>query len=78
MKAIIKAKSEAEATAKSLNVKLKKIVKYHDEENYYQPYAMHRMSVMADQGSSAKGSYPEIQPGEEVVRSSVVVTFEFE
>lgn len=78
MQAIINAKKEAEATAKSLKVKLKKIIKYHDEENYYQPYAMQRMAVMADQGSNPKGSYPEVQPGEEIVRSSVVVTFEFE
>jgi uncharacterized protein YggE len=56
-----------------LNVKLKKIVKYHDEENYYQPYAMQRVSAFAD-----KGSYPQLNPGEETVRSSVVVTYEFE
>jgi hypothetical protein len=73
LKAIINAKTEALETAKALNVKLKKIVKYHDEENYYQPYAMQRVSAFAD-----KGSYPQLNPGEETVRSSVVVTYEFE
>ena len=56
-----------------LNVKLKNIVKYHDEENYYQPYGMQRVMAMAD-----KGSYPQLHPSEETIRSSVVVTYEFE
>lgn len=73
MQAIVNAKKEALSTAKALNVTLKRIVKYHDEENYYQPYAMQRMATTA-----YKGSYVEVQPGEEVVRSSVEVTYEFE
>jgi uncharacterized protein YggE len=77
LQAIINAKVEAQETAKALNVKLKRIVKYQDEENFYQPYAMQRLAT-ATKTAELKGEGSQLFPSEEIVRSSVLVTYEFE
>ena len=76
IQAIVNAKVQAQSTANALNVKLKRIVKFaEDENNGFQPlYA--RAAMMASDNNESKNS--EIQAGEESVRSSVVVTYEFE
>ena len=76
IQAIVNAKVQAQSTASALNVKLKRIVKFaEDDNNGFQPlYARVAMSASSDSGS--KNS--EIQVGEESVRSSVIVTYEFE
>jgi uncharacterized protein YggE len=74
IQAIVNAKVQAQSTASALNVKLKRIIKFaEDENNGFQPlYARVAMSAMDNSKNS------EIQAGEESVRSSVVVTYEFE
>jgi|APGre2960657468_1045069.scaffolds.fasta_scaffold02033_6 hypothetical protein len=74
IQAIINAKVQAQSTASALNVKLKRIIKFaEDDNNGFQPlYARASMSA----SDNSKNS--EIQVGEESVRSSVVVTYEFE
>ena len=76
IQAIVNAKVQAQSTASALNVKLKRIVKFaEDDNNGFQPlYARVAMSASADSGSQNS----EIQVGEESVRSSVIVTYEFE
>jgi len=71
--AIINAKAEAQETAKALNVKLKRIVKYNDMENFYQPYAMQRVSSVVDKVEDS-----QLYPSEEIIKSSVEVIYEFE
>ena len=74
IQAIVNAKVQAQSTASALNVKLKRIIKFaEDENNGFQPlYARVAMSATNNSTNS------EIQVGEESVRSSVVVTYEFE
>jgi uncharacterized protein YggE len=75
MQAILNAKVQAQSTANALNVKLKRIVKFaEDENNGFQPlYARSAMALSNKEDDDLK-----IQPGEEAVRSSVIVTYEFE
>ena len=75
MQAILNAKVQAQSTANALNVKLKRIIKFaEDDNNGFQPlYARSAMAVSEKVGNDLK-----IQAGEETVRSSVVVTYEFE
>lgn len=76
MQAIVNAKIQAESTANALNVKLKRIVKFAEDENAdLQPlYARSAMAV----SDTEESKNPKIQAGEETVRSSVIVTYEFE
>ena len=74
MQAIVNAKVQAQATANALNVKLKRIVKFAEDDNGLQPiYARNAMAL-----SENKAKNLEIQAGEETVSSSVIVTYEFE
>ncbi len=74
MQAIVNAKVQAQATANALNVKLKRIVKFAEDDNVLQPiYARSSMAL-----SENKAKNLEIQAGEETVSSSVIVTYEFE
>ena len=74
MQAIVNAKVQAQATANALNVKLKRIVKFAEDDNALQPiYARSSMAL-----SENKAKNLEIQAGEETVNSSVIVTYEFE
>jgi uncharacterized protein YggE len=75
MQAILNAKVQAQSTANALNVKLKRIVKFaEDENNGFQPlYARSAMAVSEKSDNNLK-----IQAGEETIRSSVIVTYEFE
>ena len=75
MQAILNAKVQAQSTANALNVKLKRIVKFAEDDNTgFQPlYARSAMAVSEKAGNDLK-----IQAGEEAVRSSVIVTYEFE
>jgi uncharacterized protein YggE len=75
MQAILNAKVQAQSTANALNVKLKRIVKFAEDDNgSFQPlYARSTMAVSDKDENNLK-----IQAGEETVRSSVVVTYEFE
>ena len=75
MQAILNAKVQAQSTANALNVKLKRIVKFAEDDNSgLQPlYARSTMAVSDKDENNLK-----IQAGEETVRSSVVVTYEFE
>jgi hypothetical protein len=75
MQAILNAKVQAQATANGLNVKLKRIVKFsEDDNNGFQP--LYARSAMAISGKDQ--DQLNIQAGEEAVRSSVIVTYEFE
>jgi len=76
MQAIVNAKTQAESTASALNVKLKRIVKFAEDENadLQSPYA--KSAVVVSDTEESKN--PKIQAGEETVRSSVIVTYEFE
>jgi hypothetical protein len=75
MQAILNAKVQAQATANGLNVKLKRIVKFaEDDNNGFQP--LYARSAMAVSGKDQ--DQLNIQAGEESVRSSVIVTYEFE
>ncbi|MFM6972575.1 MAG: SIMPL domain-containing protein [Alphaproteobacteria bacterium] len=76
IKAIENARQEAMATAKALGVKIKKIVKFYEDDNYYTPVA-YRVSASRAMADSAPQN-SEIMAGEEVVNSSVTITFEFE
>lgn len=74
MQAIVNAKVQAQATANALNVKLKRIVKFAEDDNGLQPiYARNTMAL-----SENKAKNLEIQAGEETISSSVIVTYEFE
>ena len=74
MQAIVNAKVQAQATANALNVKLKRIVKFAEDDNGLQPiYARSSMAL-----SENKVKNLAIQAGEETVSSSVIVTYEFE
>ena len=76
MQAILNAKVQAQSTANALNVKLKRIVKFaEDENNGFQPFYARSAMALSDKDESKN---PQIQAGEETVRSSVIVTYEFE
>jgi uncharacterized protein YggE len=76
MQAILNAKVQAQSTANALNVKLKRIVKFaEDENNGFQPLYARSAMALSDKDESKN---PQIQAGEESVRSSVIVTYEFE
>lgn len=77
IKAIENARQEAMATAKALGVKIKKIVKFYEDDNSYPVIAYGRMASakMMSEGASPSA---EIMAGEELVNSSVTITFEFE
>ena len=75
MQAILNAKVQAQSTANALNVKLKRIVKFAEDDNDgAQPLYARSAMVMNDKEENNL----KIQAGEETVRSSVVVTYEFE
>ena len=65
------------ATAKALGVKIKKIVKFYEDDNYYPPISPYRVGV-AKAISESTMPNADIMAGEEVVNSSVTITFEFE
>ena len=75
MQAILNAKVQAQSTANALNVKLKRIIKFaEDENNGFQPFSARSAMAVSDKAENNL----KIQAGEEAVRSSVVVTYEFE
>lgn len=73
-KAIADAKAKAQVLAKSLGVKLVKIVSF--SEGGYQPvyYAMETKSIMGMGGSVAPS--PQVPTGENKITSSVTITYE--
>jgi uncharacterized protein YggE len=76
MQAILNAKVQAQSTANALNVKLKRIVKFaEDDNNGFQPLNARSAMVVSDKNESKN---LQIQAGEETIRSSVIVTYEFE
>lgn len=76
MQAIVNAKTQALSTANALNVKLKRIVKFaEDDNNGFQPVYARSAMALSDNNES---NNPQIKAGEETIRSSVVVTYEFE
>lgn len=72
--AIKDARAEAEVLAKSLGVKLVRIVSF-SENNYPMPYYAKEMSVMSPAMGGDVGA-PNLQPGENKVISNVIVTYE--
>lgn len=70
--AIKKAKEEAEITAKNLNVKLGKIIKFHQEPEYRNDYRS--FGVMAMKASSE--IVPQFKTGQEITSATVVITYE--
>ncbi|MFZ9180639.1 MAG: SIMPL domain-containing protein [Rickettsiales bacterium] len=77
IKAIENARQEAMATANALGVKIKKIVKFYEDDNYYPPISPYRVGMVKAMSETATPN-ANIMAGEEVVNSSVTITFEFE
>lgn len=74
IKAIENAKNEATNIANALGLKLKKIIKFQDEDNYYRiPQYAHARSLSASAESNSN-----IMAGEETIQANVQITFEFE
>ena len=72
-KAITEARSEASKLAKSLGVRLVRIVSYSEGGNY-PIYAMKEMS--APMANNRGGAAPEVPVGEQKIQSSVTITYE--
>ena len=73
-KAITEARKEAAKLAKSLGVRLVRIISYNDN-NYYPMYAKsYAMEAQADGRGGATA--PEIPVGEQKIQSSVTITYE--
>ena len=79
-KAIEDAKEKAKILAKSLGVKLKKIVSFSENGYYPMPYAGYGMGGMELQAKDATVSSapPQLPPGENEVVSNVTITYEIE
>jgi uncharacterized protein len=78
-KAIADAKAKAEVLAKSLGVKLVKIVSFNEGGNYPLPYGMGGMekSVMMD-ATSAQAVPPQVPVGQNDIISNISITYEVE
>ncbi|MDO8564919.1 MAG: SIMPL domain-containing protein [bacterium] len=72
--AISEAREEAQKLAKSLGVKLVRIVSYNDGGNYYPMYAKAEMAY--GRGGDAASLPPEIPVGEEKITANVSITYE--
>ncbi len=73
-KAITEARDEADKLAKSLGVKLVRIVSYSDNGNYRPMYA--KAYDMEQQSSVGNASAPAIPVGEDKIISNVTITYE--
>lgn len=77
IEAIEKAKEEAKATAKALNVSLKKIVRF-DENDGMNQFPIMRNKSMVFASDRLVGEAPIIEPGTEKINASVSIAYEFE
>ena len=76
IKAIENAKNEASNIANALGLKLKKIIKFQDDDSYYRiPQYAHARALSV---SASPESDSSIMAGEETVSANVQITFEFE
>lgn len=80
--AIQDAKDKAQVLAKSLGVKIKRIVSYSDDAGSYAPYPVYRDSMAYGVSSmkSERAAAPQanIQEGEQEIVSNVSITFQIE
>ncbi|HEY1037656.1 MAG TPA: SIMPL domain-containing protein [Candidatus Paceibacterota bacterium] len=72
--AIIKARNEAEVLARTLGVKLVRVVSYND--NSYPVYPMYDMAMSARAEAGGKAVAPSLPTGTNKISSDVTVTFE--
>ncbi len=74
-KAIVKAKAEAEITAKNLGVKLGRVVRFNEEpnHNFVRPMMMAKRVVSNEEMDAV-----QIEPGSKKITSVVSVTYEIE
>ena len=72
-KAIDNAKQKAEVLARDLGVHLKKIVGFSESGGGYPIYYAKMAGIGAD---SATSETPQVQPGEQEIRSNVTITYE--
>lgn len=75
-KAITDAKNKAEALAKSLGVRIVRIVGFNENGNYPVYYAKAEMSMAADGRGGATAPSPAIPVGQNKITSNVSVTYE--
>ncbi len=77
-KAIIDAKEKAEVLAKSLGVKLVKIVSFNEGGNYPMPYAYGGAEKLQAMDASVANVPPQVPVGENEVVSNISITYEVE
>ena len=73
-KAIQDAKDKAEVLAKSLGVKLVRIVSFNESGNYPVPY--YSMGVMKADAGSSESTPPQVPVGQNQIVSNVTITYE--